>query len=240
MQIGIGLANYETAHNVLPPGCVNRTGPVREVPMSLGLASDGRPVANVSGDQSDQYHVGWVLQILPFIDKRNIYESFDFSHGIYHKSNAPALGHTLDLFACPSGGGSFAGCHNDVETPIDIDNNGVLFLNSSVTNEDVADGLSNTIYLGETGGTLDWAAGTRATLRNAGSRINGNIYKQLKTTPKRNSKLITTVGGFSSSHVGGANFLMGDGRLVFLKDRIDLTLFGRLANRADGQLVDIF
>ncbi|MCP4507261.1 MAG: DUF1559 domain-containing protein, partial [Fuerstiella sp.] len=30
VQLGIALHNYQTCHNVLPPGCVNLTGPVLE------------------------------------------------------------------------------------------------------------------------------------------------------------------------------------------------------------------
>ena len=244
MQLGIALANYETTHSVLPPGCVNPKGPIKDVAMSIGLSQrgDGNFAASTAGKQSNQYHVGWMVQILPFIDKRNVYESFDFSYGVYAKENASALGNSIELLSCPSGSGSFAACHNDKETAIDIDNNGVMFLNSSVTNEDVTDGLSNTIYLGETSGSLNWASGTRATLRNAGSRINGNIYGKAVAprSAKTKSALTTTVGGFSSSHVGGANFLMGDGRLMFLRNSIDPNLFRNLANRTDGQLTDAF
>src|SRR5216684_1150993 len=32
MQLGIALQNYESAHEVLPPGVVNETGPILEQP----------------------------------------------------------------------------------------------------------------------------------------------------------------------------------------------------------------
>ena len=63
----------------------------------------------------------------------------------------------------------------DVEAPIDADNQGVLYLNSHVGYDDITDGPAYTILLGEVrrgAPTLGWAAGTRGTLRNTGSRIN--------------------------------------------------------------------
>ena len=53
---------------------------------------------------------------------------------------------------------------------------GVLFMNSHVRFDDIPDGLSHTILLGESiwneSNVLSWASGTRATLRNTGSPLN--------------------------------------------------------------------
>ena len=66
---------------------------------------------------------------------------------------------------------SYSGVHNDFETPIDVNQNGVLFLNSSVRYEQIRDGSSNTIFVMEcrlaSGSDLGWMSGTRASLRNA-------------------------------------------------------------------------
>src|SRR6185295_10285629 len=47
-QIGLAIHNYEMAHNVLPPGSVNPTGPIRSEPQG--------------------YHMSWAVQILPYIE----------------------------------------------------------------------------------------------------------------------------------------------------------------------------
>ena len=70
---------------------------------------------------------------------------------------------------------SYAGCQNDTETPIDVNNNGVFHLNSRVRVVDVYDGLSQTLFVGEVTKSfpLGWVSGTRATLRNTGQPLNG-------------------------------------------------------------------
>ena len=99
----------------------------------------------------------------------------------YDAKNAVARAIELPVFTCPSADpvlgdqppvSNYVGCQNDVEAPNNTDNHGVLFLNSHISRNDVTDGLSHTIYVGEkiTEPTdLSWMSGTRATLRNTGS-----------------------------------------------------------------------
>ena len=47
------------------------------------------------------------------------------------------------------------------------------------------------------------------------------------------------VGGYSSYHTGGANFLFGDGNVRLLSKNIDLQLYHNLGNRADGNVVAV-
>jgi prepilin-type processing-associated H-X9-DG protein len=48
---------------------------------------------------------------------------------------------------------------------------------------------------------------------------------------------IQFVGGFSSYHPNGANFLFGDGSVRLLKTSIDTRVYRSLGNRADGALI---
>ncbi len=241
MQLGVAMGNYVSSHRVLPPGVVEPTGPIINVPRG--------------------YHMGWAVQILPFIEHRNRYSNVDFRRGVYHDANATALGYRLGLFMCPSsagGGANYAGCHHDVEAPIDADNHGVLYRNSHVAHDDITDGLTSTIMLGEVSSTmlLGWASGSRDTLRNTGTRINApdptfppgrNPY----SAPPPQQRLeefavlvddgvlpIGYVGGFGSRHSLGANFVFCDGSGRFLKQTIDPEVFRRLGHRADGELID--
>jgi prepilin-type N-terminal cleavage/methylation domain-containing protein len=164
-QLGVALHQYESAHEVLPQGTINPTGPIQSAPQGQ--------------------HVSWIVQLLPYIEESVTHENVDFSVGVYHKKNDPVRAIPIALLMCPSYPGTanlggaylsnYAGCHHDVEAPIDADNHGVLFLNSHISADDVTDGTTHTIYVGEKRGNrrdLGWMSGTRATLRNTGTPLN--------------------------------------------------------------------
>ena len=264
MQIGLALQNYEMSHERLPPGSINVTGPIKS--------------------EAAGYHMGWIVQILPYVDQRNVYKKIDFSVGVYDPRNtgapAPAEGAEqpdggaaagpvpmfdasiggptmvkLAVLTCPSEGATdgptnYAGCHHDLESPIDVDNNGVLFLNSSIRFEDIPDGMSNTLFVGEklrAGETLSWASGTRASLRNAGTPINAEAAalrrgvapiagEQPAAGGEGANAALLKVGGYSSPHVGGCHFAVGDGSVRFISENIEATTYKNLINRADGSL----
>ncbi|HEX5447252.1 MAG TPA: DUF1559 domain-containing protein, partial [Pirellulales bacterium] len=160
-QLLIATENYAAAHGVLPPGTIEAKGPIQSVPVG--------------------YHMGWLAQLLPYFEQGSVYDQIDFSVGAYHARNAAARDIGLSLLHCPSstwtagGGSSYAGCHHDVEAPIDADNHGVLFLNSAIGWNDLLDGRAQTILIGERfnlGPNLGWMSGTRSTLANTGTPIN--------------------------------------------------------------------
>ncbi|NLX96189.1 MAG: DUF1559 domain-containing protein [Rhodopirellula sp.] len=163
-QVGLALRNYESAHFVLPPGVVDAKRPIRNKP--------------------EGYHLGWIVQLLPYLDETIAFRHIDFSVGAYHKNNTPVRKVMIESIRCPSDGqgwggpglSSYAGCHHDREAPIDTDQCGVFFLNSAVRSRQIPDGLAYTIFVGEK--RLDarettWLSGTMATLRNTGTRLNG-------------------------------------------------------------------
>jgi prepilin-type N-terminal cleavage/methylation domain-containing protein len=243
LQLGIALGNYASAHNVLPPGVVEQKGPILNLPRG--------------------YHHSWVIQILPFLDATNLYRRFDLRHGVYHASNTTAGSAVIATFLCPSNarGGrlDYAGCHHDVDAPIDANNRGVLYLNSRVGYDDITDGPAYTILLGEIeagGPTLGWPSGTRATLRNTGHRINepdylvrtlGNVSfanaAQKSVQTDEMEQLIGDgllpigyTGGFSSHHGQGANFLFCNGAVRFVRESINSSVYQYLGNRSDGEI----
>ncbi len=231
MQLAIALQNYESSHEVLPPGVVDTQGPIAAMPKG--------------------YHYGWIVQALPYLDERVIYHNLNFTVGVYADQNTTCTSMAIDTLLCPSDGNtwnasatgaaysSYAGCHHDVEAPIDKDNRGCLFLNSAVRGEDITDGSSNTILLGEKlwDQNLGWASGTRATLRNTGIGPNGNRLGRFPAAPPVPIGSPLYVGGFSSQHPGGANCALADGSVRYMKDSISLSVFQSLGSRAGNEMV---
>lgn len=144
MQLGVAAKNFEQAHGALPPGTVDKSGPIRNV-----------PIGN---------HMGWIARLLPYLEQIPLYDRIDFSHGVYDPENRSVwLADSPTILLCPSDGNammyrqgthqkhsSYVACHGSLETPIDIDNNGIFFLNSNLRSRDIPDGTSHTIFFGET------------------------------------------------------------------------------------------
>jgi hypothetical protein len=247
VQLGIALHNYELGHEVFPPGVVDAKGPIR--------------------NEAHGYHMSWIVQILPQIEEGNAFEMIDFKLGVYDKKQVAVRKHTIATLHCPDEGApdrpysNYAGCQNDVEAPIDTGNHGVFFLNSHIRPRDVTDGLSHTLFVGERlldGDDLGWMSGTRATLRNTGTPPNhgdlGRSGQREQVVPKVLPDLDgvgmgngpaaapgrdpLNVGGFSSHHPAGANFLLGDGSVRMINFSISPETYQLLGNRADGKLLD--
>ena len=243
MQLSVAVQNYESAHELLPPGVVNPAGPILNAPKG--------------------YHMSWMVQILPFIEQKNTHRGINFDQGIYDPANVTANAIVINTFLCPSDPGlsrgsangvaqnSYAANHHDVEAPIAANNNGVFFLNSKIRYDDITDGSAHTIFLGEkkrNGTDLGWGSGTRATLRNTGRTINrpdvpgagtidGDADDDGGAQAAANPSLAGFVGGYGSFHSGGSNFAFGDGSIKFLKNSINLKVFQALGNRKDGEAI---
>jgi prepilin-type N-terminal cleavage/methylation domain-containing protein/prepilin-type processing-associated H-X9-DG protein len=246
VQISIAIQNYESSHEMLPPGVINASGPIANTPTG--------------------YHMSWITQILPFIEQKNAFNKTNFNAGAYDPFNATVRRHVMNGFMCPSenfstGTGkpattNYAGCHHPVEAPIDAGNMGVFFLNSRIRYDDVTDGTANTLFVGEKlrdGTELGWMSGTRSTLRNLGHAVNSTVpaagggatseddeeddTERVKPVAEGDPAAILIVGGYGSKHPGGANFAFGDGSVRFIKATISPKVLRLLGNRADGELI---
>ena len=241
-QLGLAFANYVATHSVLPPGVVNDKGPIQNLPRG--------------------YHHSWVVQILPFIGQSTTYNHFDMPSSVYDAANDTVAAIKISTLLCPSSPWNdhvhYAGCHNDVDAAIDSNNHGVLYLNSRVRYDEIADGTNQTILLGEIAdaATLGWVSGTRSTLRNTGVPMNDRdslarqknlagtfsrpsprdvIFETIGTLVEAELWPLERTGGFSSYHGTISNFLFCDGSVRLLKQSIDRRVYRLLGNRADRE-----
>jgi hypothetical protein len=232
-QIGLALHNYEFAMEHLPPGTINKTG----------------PIVNVEKGN----HTSWMVQILSYMEQEGIARNFDISLGTYAAANAPARAMVIPSYRCPSAWGNdqndagtagqsnYAGVHHSAEAPIDVDNDGVLFLNSKIRFNDIKDGASNTVMVGEhlpfTDG-LGWASGTRATLRNMGLPKKGAFAMGRRKRGREVSpEDADFVGTFESAHAGTISFAFADGSVHSLSTSLSSKAFTLLGNRADLEMM---
>lgn len=239
-QIALACLNYEMAWESLPAGSINTDGPIESTP--------------------DGYHMSWTVLLLPHMDQTPLYAHVDFSKGVYEQDEK-VLRASVVAMTCPSDPGqlgqsefpttNFAGCHGGQETQIAADNDGVFYLNSGTRFSDITDGSSNTIFIGEKAITeldskLGWFSGTRATLRNTGTKPNAIFQDDKGKRRYGNFELSDkqldpkAVHGFSSHHTGGSHYALGDGSVKFLSENIDSNTYQFLGNRKDGEILKSF
>lgn len=244
-QLGLALHGYHETHRVFPPGTSNPTGPI--------------------DNTSTGFKHSWMIHILPYLDEDNLSKVINPNQGIYEQTNIDFTLTGIDVTFCPSSplaqlaNSAYAGCHHDVESPINSDDNGMLFLNSRVRLGDVTDGQRYTLLVGEIRDHGMWQVGSRMSLRNTGTPIDNLTSPTVVRKPGvklpelppdvRNADEapkpsppdpMTSVGGFGSYHSSCANFLLVDGSVKCLMTNIDTTLYQRLGNRRDGQIVSSF
>ena len=226
---------------VLPPGVVNDKGPITNVPPATTSAGRCRSFPTSASRPRS---------------------ASSTSPGASTHRRTTRRGHRISNFLCPSspyygGGTNYAACHHDVEAPIAADNHGVFYLNSRTRYGDITDGPAFTIMIGENRMTARSRLGRRhvgdAPQRGhtdqhgstPGIALNpatpSNAYRNID--PATWSGLIAEgevpgayIGGFSSYHPGGTNFLFGDGSVRYIREGIHPDLYRSLAHRADGNL----
>ena len=244
MQIGLALHNYEMAFETLPPGCVNETGPIRNV--------------------EEGYHMSWIVQILPSLEQSSLFGQINFNVSAYAATNGGFRKMVMPSLTCPSDWqqqvsqgnqtlamNNYAACFGGENVPIDSKNNGVMFLNSSIGFRQIRDGASNTIMVGEKcviedANELGWMSGTKSTLRNTGVAINkgwdvgGDAQGAARFRKALPPPSDTDTSGYSSYHTGGCQVVLADGSVRFLSENISLPIYANLGNRADMEFTGEF
>ena len=234
-QLNLAVHNFEFHYEHMPAGVINPDGPIRSEPQGI--------------------HVSWIVQILPYLEQQPLSRRFDSAAGAYADKNAQVRAARINPLLCASNPGpyvneagtiahsSYAGCHHDMEAPIDKDNHGLLFLNSKIRYAEIHDGSSMTILLAEalTGpDSLGWVSGTRATLRNTGSIEQPEVRLPASQQTPEKKPSATFVGGFGSYHPGGINAGFADGSTRFLSQNTALDVLKQLGNRSDGEIMKPF
>jgi prepilin-type N-terminal cleavage/methylation domain-containing protein len=250
-QIGLGLHSYHSANNVFPIGYVAWPN------ADTNVTSPGW---------------GWASALLPMLDQQPLYSATNLAPPIEDPTNSTTRTTALAVFVCPSdrftGRFTMTDVNNrpiaDAQTnsyagnfgrDVNIANNpsggnGMFMRNLAFGVQNVTDGTSQTITVGERGSLLTqvpWAGA-----------INGGICRvtpgspslstRTKTAPVEPLARADTGGGtstdlffdpddFYSPHPAGLNFLLCDGSIRFIKSSISPAVYGDLCSRNVGEIV---
>jgi prepilin-type processing-associated H-X9-DG protein len=112
---------------------------------------------------------------------------------------------------------------------------------TSISFDEVRDGLSNTIMVGETlPAHYVWNGAFCPNFPVSGMTIPINTMEQDGGTHGGHSLIKWAIcSGFKSMHAGGANFCLGDGSVRMINDTIDHQLYANLGTRNGREVVTV-
>jgi len=288
-QVGLALANYESALGCIVPGYISVSGPLilNGVP---GYNPDPFTLDNGPG-------WGWLALLLNFTEQSPLSNATNFNLPTWVADNSTTVTVQINGFLCPSANNptptckmvdanlnplpvanrSFARANYQYnmgwnDTSIQPPNtsyddpvkgcNGPIYRNSHVPYSGVTDGLSSTVFASEKApyladatwvgiipGYRHFAYNAFASAGTGGAGVNfdypGSIlashsgpsfYEVPQVIHPPNSPLGHT-DEFYALHPGGANALMGDGSVRFIRQSINLLAWQALSSRANGEVI---
>ena len=287
-QIGLGVANYESALGCLVSGYISASTPYA----LLGVSGYNPDPA--SGDNGPGW--GWLALLLAQVEQAPLSNAINFNLPTWVLDNSTAASTSLNVFLCPSANNPDLACllvdanraplpvanprfsranyqynmgWNDSGIPPSVSpddpirgSNGPIYRNSHVPYAAVLDGLSNTVvacektpfladstWVGIIPGARHFAAGAFASAGTGGLGVNydypcallashsgPSLYESPSVIHPPNSPLGHT-DEFYSLHPGGANTLMGDGSVRFIKQTINPATWQSLSSRSGGEII---
>lgn len=260
-QLGLGIANYESAQHALPAGAKwGRWGPFPQ----------------------RRDHGSLLVTLLPYVEQQASYSKFDFTQKSIDRQVIPGTqtligSQPISLYLCPSdvredlydglAPHNYAASRGPTEVyanpatscpdpwsslsqaPVDDQQEYAgpfTRIGIACKLKEISDGLSNTLFVGEVRPACSLHARAGWATTNNGNGycstlipINYDSCDDNAPDACNRSMNWTTEVGFKSSHPGGAQFLFGDGSVHFISQEIDHQQYQYLGAKADGQTVTI-
>ena len=256
-QIGIAMHAYHETHESFPCGA------------AVGLlTATGGPYGTPTGTRE-----GWRVYILPFLEDRGRYDAFDFDASICDGLDNRLSATRIPCYTCPSDNqqpfdphmqtifrwrtsnycgvsGATIGRRLESNHCGDFKTDGILYPLSGVRIQDIPDGLSQTVVVGEQVNWLRvWTAGAyRTNIYGPGNHYCvfscKNMTWPLDTDPaerkynhaRPDQNCLFNDIYFSSRHPGGVNFLLADGHVEFIGKKTALKVLLGRATRNGGEV----
>jgi prepilin-type processing-associated H-X9-DG protein len=249
-QIGLALQSYQARMEKFPPAYTS------------SLASDGSELGP---------GWGWATHLLDDVEQGTLRKTLSFDLDIANAANASGRQTFIPVFWCPSdekiskfnvndennvflaevAQASYVAMNGNYSvSAFPGTNNGAFVRNRSNRIEDIGDGLTTTIFIGERCTRLAWATWT-------GAVTNGVVASQLTGDPQDEEAASSLVLGhtgtiddphlpnaqatgadsFWSNHPSGVNFLYGDGSVRWLSANIQPSVYIALGSRSGGEII---
>jgi prepilin-type N-terminal cleavage/methylation domain-containing protein len=228
-QIAVGLALHANSKGVFPVGCIGLT------------------------EETGRLRISWNVQLLSYLELRELEEQFDFSLPSYHADNKLVRDTVVAVFLCPSTvsaelhssditfrgaafcdyGGIYGVEGSGRDRPVDEqppsrqllrdDSLAVMLYEEPVAPKQVTDGLSRTVIVAE----------ARDRRVSPSEWVNGrNIFAQEQATPINGTGLANEIG---SPHPDGALVAFCDARVSFVASSVEQDVLNALLTKAGGE-----
>ena len=174
------------------------------------------PPAYVADENGTPMH-SWRVLILPHLDEMALYNQYNMSESWDSPANRQVLESMPQVFGCTSD--DLSGTTTSYAAVFGAD---CVFRGAEpVAIRDITDGTSNTLMVGEVTGTgIPWTKPADIDVSNGTQVGNPN--------------------GFSSRHVGGAQFVFADGSVRFIRENIAPQTLNGLFTRAGDEVIGSF
>ncbi len=248
-QLGLALHNYHNTHRSFPAGYLSR-------------------VDTRGNDVGPGW--GWASQLLPQLEQVSLYEKLNFELPIESSANSELRLTLVPTYVCPSdvfhrvvlvskrdslgnalaaicevAGANYTGVFGITEPG--VEGEGIFYRNSKIATQEITDGTSQTLIVGERShrwGEATWVGavsdgklfpppGSPAVpfVQEASSFILGHTFEGPPSAPG------IECNNFSSLHLGGANVVFADGHIHFISSSTDKLLFRYLSTRSGNEVI---
>lgn len=243
-QIGLAAHAHHDTHERLPSGYQYRANPSGN---SLGHS--------------------WGVHLLPHLEQDAVFRETDLTTAVWSSVNLTPRERLLPVFICPSDPkragdfvlmgaeryavGNYVGNFGPGDMDADAnDPRGVFSRNSRTRFGDITDGLSNTFFAGERvngpfrGATAHGVHVTYETtwfgaVREITDPADDHPHMVLFQTGHLPNAGDSDDRDVSAPHPQGAQFLMGDGSVHFLRETLSFAVYTALGTRAGGEAVSL-
>jgi prepilin-type N-terminal cleavage/methylation domain-containing protein/prepilin-type processing-associated H-X9-DG protein len=248
-QMGLALHNYHSVQNKFPMAYIAWPSP--------------DPLMTSPG-------WGWGTLILPQLEQSQVYNATNINLPVENPENSTTRLTILNVYICPSDRytgkftvirddgsaiadamtNSYAACYGARLEIADVPGlgNGLFVRNLCYGFQDITDGSSNTIALGERGSALTqtpWMGtmngGTAILSPNAPSNNPGPTHGAelvvAHAADEALNSIDTAPDDFWGPHPGGVQFLMADGSVKFLKASLNMDVYRALCTRNLGEVI---